>query len=84
MVEYVPTNDADDVIRTQADESALDDAENGGQRPRDAKVLAHMKPKHVFILGRGAALGAYQIGARRLLEEHGVRPVRAAAPRKHA
>jgi predicted acylesterase/phospholipase RssA len=43
-----------------------------------------MKPKHVFILGGGAALGAYPIGARRFLEERGVRPVRAAAPRKHA
>jgi predicted acylesterase/phospholipase RssA len=43
-----------------------------------------MKPKHVFILGGGAALGAYPIGARRSLEERGVRPVRAAAPGKHA
>jgi predicted acylesterase/phospholipase RssA len=30
--------------------------------------------KRVFILGGGAALGAYQIGAMRYLEERGVRP----------
>jgi predicted acylesterase/phospholipase RssA len=42
-----------------------------------------MKPKHVFILGGAAAIGAYQIGARRFLEERGVRPVRATPPRKH-
>jgi len=33
-----------------------------------------MKTKRVFILGGGAALGAYQIGALRYLEEQGVRP----------
>lgn len=30
--------------------------------------------KRVFILGGGASLGAHQVGALRLLEEHGIRP----------
>ena len=33
-----------------------------------------MKTKRVFILGGGAALGAYQIGAIRFLDEQGIRP----------
>ena len=37
-------------------------------------MTARRKQKRVFILGGGAALGAHQIGAMRLLEEEGVRP----------
>ena len=36
--------------------------------------MASAGQKRVFILGGGAALGAYQIGALRYLEERGVRP----------
>ena len=36
--------------------------------------MARQKPKRVFVLGGGAALGAHQVGALRFLQEQGVQP----------
>ena len=49
-------------------------APSSAEGARSEPKASEARGKRVFILGGGAALGAHQVGAMKLLEQEGIRP----------